>query len=287
MTPTQPLLVRRKTTSLVRGLTDKIDDLLGTERTDENRRFSTLRVSLRHRIVDSGASDTSAGVRLMLRPATFDQWQGQVDQWLKRKKVKARDRLWSSGNAQTLQDGTDETASTNEPATDEESERDPWRPAFEQRFRLDRSNFYEGRLKITKDLELQNTLHHGVYDVRWSTQRRWESVLSTISSYPLSDDLLFQFTNAFNWQITGRNFESSHGLNLAYTISSDRAISFSTTAAVGYDPWWVNVYTISSVYRQHIFEDWIDFSVNPYQSYARNRNFNAETGIVFNAEVIF
>lgn len=277
--------IKRKTTSTVRGLTDRIDDLFGTERSDENRRFSTLRLSGRHTIVDSAPSETTYNVRLMLKPATFQNWSAQLDRWAKRKKGKVRDFVRTSKPESVAVAG--EAREIDEDVSDEPEERDPWRFAFEQRFRLDRDNFFDGRIKIAKDIEWGNSLHHVVYDVRWSTQRQWESVLSAISSYSITDTLLFQFSNAFSWWMTARNLESSHGPSLAYTISPNKAVSVAFTAAVGTDPWWANAYTISSTYRQHIYEEWIDISISPYQSYARSRNFQAETGIVLSAEVVF
>ncbi len=319
----QPLL-RRATTSKVRNLTDRIDDLFGTERTDENRRFSTLRVSGRHTLFDGYPSETSYNVRLMLRPATFQNWSAQADRWLKRKKDRLINFRTGSMRSESIAAETnefgevepgdetvemevyesirmdedvalykdeeiDEVFMTKEDyeTQDQPRELNPWRLSFDQRFRLDSNNFFEGRLKTTRDFEWGQFLHHAVFDIRWSAQREWESAFSTISSYSISDSLLFQFGNSFNWLLTARGFESTHGPSLFYTISSSKAISLSFTTAVGTSPWWINAYTISSVYRQHIYEDWIDFSVNPYRSYTRVKNFNPDTGIIFNAEVAF
>jgi len=287
--PDRQPLIRRKTTSLVRGLTDRIDDLFGTERRDENRRFSTLRLSGRHTIVKGLPSDSSLGVRLMLKPATFQNWSAQADQWAKRKKDNVRNSLRPRQPETGAVSDSEfvENIEIDQDVPEELGERDPWRFAFQQRFRFDRHNFYEGRLKATKDIESGPFLHHAVGDIRWSVQRKWESVLSVISSYALTELLLFQFSNAFIWRITAREFENSYGPSLAYTLSSSKAISLDFTATVGTPAGRVNNQTISSVYRQHIYEDWIDFSVTPYHSYARSRNFPSETGIIFNVEVIF
>ena len=293
----QKPLLRRKATSKVRRLTDMIDDLFGTQRRDENRQFSTLRLSGRYAILDGSPSETSYNMRLMLRPATFQNWSAQANRWMKRKKGKVRNFIRPKQTESFTVEKSEEKDNSelierteieeDENASDEPGIRDPWRPAFEQRYRLERNNFFDGRLKTTKDIEWGNFLHHLVFDVRWSMPRQWESALSIVSSYSLTDCLLFQFGNSFNWLLTARDFESNLGPSLAYTISPNKAISLSFTAAVGTAPWWVNAFTITSVYRQHIFEDWIDISISPYQSYPRLQNFRAETGIVFNAEAVF
>lgn len=109
--------------------------------------LSTLRLSGRYAILDGSPSETSTyNMRLMLRPATFQNWSAQANRWMKRKEGKVRNFIRPKQTESFAVEKSEEEDNSeliesteieeDENASDEPGIRDPWRPALSNGFVL-------------------------------------------------------------------------------------------------------------------------------------------------------
>ncbi len=280
--------VERTVRSDLRILADRIDDIFGKERADDNKSTSTLRLSVNEKMEDGKADQPSFGVRFNLKLATLQRWNNDLNNWFNKK-------------IHTLeQELRDETVGEKKgppkidhvrPGEKTDGEVDPWRFSIDKRVNVAKKLTVKAQLGVraSKDIETPGFLHTFTSDLGWSTDNLWQTSMGFNSSHRITSKLLFSFGNSVGWSISRHNFSTSHGPSLAYSLSEHQALSlgFGVGTAIIEKVFGVQSYTISSSYRLLTLNNWLYFSFSPYLEFLRSEHFGHNPGFNSGLEIVF
>lgn len=280
--------VERTVRSDLRVLADHIDDLFGKERSDDNKSTSTLRLSVNEKMEDGKADQPSFGVRFNLKLATLQRWNSDLNTWFNKKMHTLEQEL------------RDETVGTKKgppkidhvrPGEKVDTEKDPWQFSIDKRVNVAKKLTLKAQLGVraSKDIETPGFLHSFSTDLGWSTDNLWQTSASFSSSHRITSKLLLSFGNSAGWSISRKNFSTSHGPSLAYSLSEHQAVSlgFGVGTAIIEKVWGVQSYSISSSYRLLTLNDWLSFSFSPYLEFSRAQHFGHNPGFNSGLEIVF
>ena len=280
--------VERTVRSDLRILADRIDDIFGKERSDDNKSTSTLRFSVNEKMQDGKADQPSFAVRFNLKLATLQRWNNDLNTWFNKK-------------IHTLeQELRDETVGEKKgppkidhvrPGEKIDNEVDPWRFSIDKRVNVAKKLTVKAQLGVraSKDIETPGFLHTFTSDLGWSTDNLWQTSAGFSSSHRITSKLLFSFGNSVGWSISRHNFSTNHGPSLAYSLSEHQAVSlgFGVGTAIIEKVFGVQSYTISSSYRLLTLNNWLYFSFSPYLEYLRSERFRHNPGFNSGLEIVF
>jgi hypothetical protein len=277
----QPVAARDYPRSQLRNLADQIDQLFGTERDDENKSESTLRLIANNKWNEGSPNETEFDARFMLKLATLQRWEKSVQDWINERMLHLKNKLAPANADQTGQEVLEPGGTNAKP--------DPWRFTIEHKVKIALQNQYEAQAILSRDFEGHVFLHHFESNLGWSIENLWDAQSRVISKRSLSEKLLFQFSNSASWQISQKTFSTSHGPSLTYMLASNQAVSISLNLAASVigRVWAAQTYAIATSYRLQAYGDWIFFSFNPYLAYARENRFYRNPGFTANLEFVF
>lgn len=283
ITGAQPI-ARERVASRVRWLTDRIDDLFGAERDDENRPTSTLRINAMQTLMDGGPNSSAFSARLTLRPSAFENWTTKLKDWVdvRGEKIRTRLKRTESVNPDVSYDQTFDQAQQQE-------DENPFRFSIEERVRISGSNRFQISAKVTKDIEDNWFLHHFSGALQWSEKMRWENHWSILSSLSLSKDWLLKLNNILMWEITREELGSVHGPSLIWRISDSQGLSLGGVLTKSFQShsWQTESYGLTSTYRQELYTDWIALSFDVFRIHNRDKNFLPDNGFTISCEAKF
>lgn len=280
--------VEQDVRSDLRVLADRIDDIFGHERADNNKSTSTLRLFASEQMEDGKADNPSFGVRFNLKLATLQRWNKELQTWFNAKMHHIVDELKDKNDAKKGPPKIDRLP----PGAPKHIEKDPWRFSIEKKVSAGRwLKTIKAQLgaRVSKDIETRNFLHSFSSDLGWSTDNLWQTTATFSSSINLSTKVLFSFANAAGWSISRKNFSTSHGPSIAYAFAENQAtsLSFYVSSAIIDKVLAVEGYRTEASYRLEAFNDWIYFSFNPYLEWLRSERFDRNPGFVSRLEIVF
>ncbi len=121
----------------------------------------------------------------------------------------------------------------------------------------------QGRLR--KSTETGTLIHRFVQEATWRSNRdgfRHRTNLTTDHSF--DQLLLFRFSNDFDWKISQKDFNTSHGPAFLHRISDWSAISYGVSLGTTVEKgvWYVASYSAAPTYRRDLYKQmlYVDFT---------------------------
>lgn len=154
---------------------------------------------------------------------------------------------------------------TEVPQTEAVEKEDPNRLNEEWQFRSDvglsvkipPNVFTRGRLR--KNWQTWKVVHRFVEELAWFSDRDWEETTTFDSDLPLTENSLLRFRNIADWQITRKNFTTSHGPSVLQRVSEDDALAYTFTMSTVIDQsvWYVNNFRLAPTWRHNLYKHWL------------------------------
>jgi hypothetical protein len=278
-----PVGIRDYGRSQLRDLADGIDRLFGTERDDENKSTSTIRLIAKSRWNEGSPNTSEFDARFSLKPATLRRWERSIQDWFNDRLVSFKKQI------NPVQSTGQLSQESNGPDVDVIEKKDPWRFTVEHKVKVALKNQYDGQAILSRDFEFSAFLHHFETNLGYSIENLWDAQTRINSNLRLNPKLLFQFSNSASWLISRKTFTTGHGPSLTYMLTPKQAFSLSLSlgASVVDQVWAAQVYMVATSYRLQAYGDWIFLSINPYLSYPRANRFYRNPGVTANLEMVF
>lgn len=272
-------------------LADRVDEIFGTSRADNNKSSSTLRLTANETVENMKPDNPSFGVRFNMKLATLDRWASELKAWANRKWHHIEEELETSTGvaAKVAKKKAEEEAAQSKAKLATPVEKDPWRFSLEKKISVSLHPSFDARARVGKDFEVFSLLHTFVFEGGWTTSDLWISSLSFASSHHLAPKWILSFGNSVTYAISHRSFVTGHGPALAYLMGEHEALSFSFSmgTSVSDHDWSAQSYTVASGYRLETWHNQLYFTFNPYLSFPRDNRFHGEPGLNSSLELVF
>jgi hypothetical protein len=275
----------------MRWLVDRSDELLGGDRTDDNRSKSTLRLQATDHVSHDHPSDPKFHAHFNAKLGVIERWQREANQWFRDLYIgwfdKIKDKLkHEAAKIQTDASGSGGEAAKSAPLP---PEKDPWRFSLDKHVTVSRHPEFRAHAQARKDYESRYVLNSLAFTGGWSWHHRWQMSASHAISGHLFSSWTWSFGNQASWSINDKKFGTSHGPSLSYLISSTQVLNFAAGVSTSLDKsnWSAQGYSISAVYRQQAFKEWLFLEVNSSLNFAREQHFGGDPGVGGKVEVVF
>lgn len=277
--------------SEMRRLVDSVDELIGGTRADDNRSYSTLRLSSNWENRRSQTPEPPhLHAKFALKLGKLKDWQNDIQSWADRRidilsaKVRAEEQALFGGPARSSRE--EERSSNAGPAGP--PEKDPWRFTLEPHVVWSAHPAFRVGARLRKDFEYSRVIHSFSPEVAWSTKQRWDTTGTLTSSSRLAEHWMVSFSNSVNWGWSEKVFVTAHGPSMAYLLGTRQVFTLGcgTTTSVEDHVWFARSYAINSGYRLAAWHERFFTSVNPFIEYQKSRRFESDPGISVSIEIV-
>lgn len=202
------------------GLANRIDSFFGSQRSDDEKNGSTLRIVPSYTYYEHKKSVTELGINLNLKLKNLES---------KAKKIEKAFRDEFIEKPQMTKEKADEAKKNKEPAPSEED----WHYNFESKLASRPAIYYSGKLRARKNFTGVILLHHFAFSAGWDTDDHFSQITSFDSDKALNEFLLFRFGNEANWYITEKLVQATHGPSLIHSIDKYNSVSYNFRLVFG------------------------------------------------------
>lgn len=227
----------------VNDIANDFDRFFATERADDELGRSRLRIRESYKVQERANGDNDVQFRFNLK-LPYLQQRLKYEMGQTKKKPKKKD-----GRVETLEETR---VNENWLFNADSGVNASFNPSVRVR----------GRIRKSKDAGL--LIHRFVQEATWiSTSDGFRLTTTLDSDHTISDDFLFRFNNTVDWQISNKNFTTSHGPGLFQRLSDQEALAYSAGvgSTVENGIWFLSGYSVSVNYRRNLYKDiaYIDF----------------------------
>jgi len=265
----------RKTLSTrVLRLADTVDTLFGEKRVDDQKNWSTLRLSQRIVLKNGSSGFENPTMTLNLHLPNVQKIERSIQDWLKQSVEKAGEVAGISGDSNGVS---------------QVSEENLWTVHSESGIILANPLNYFARLRLRRDFIFEKFVHSFYEQIGWSKIGLWEEETSLTSDYAISRDLLFRFVNVKSWAISNDILSSAHGPSLIQQLSDNEAVSYDLrffTLEENHRLYGEKL-AVGSTFRTRLPMRWIFIDVNPEIAWERTTNFITQYNLFFRLELVF
>lgn len=265
---------RQTVSNRVLRLADTVDTLFGEKRVDDQKNWSTLRLSQRYYLKNGSSGYENPAVTLNLHLPNVQKIEKSIQDWLKQSVEKAGE-VAGIGGAQ------------NGPS--EPQEQSPWTFHGESGIILANPLNYFVRLRLRRDFIFEKFVHSFYEQIGWSKLYAWEEETALTSDYAISRTLLFRFINVKSWAISNDILETTHGPSLIQQLSENEAVSYDLRLFTLEEDHalYGDKLSVGSTYRTRLPVGWIFVDINPELAWERKTNFITQYNLFFRIEMVF
>jgi len=272
--------IQQEVTRRVFSLSDSLDEFFGEKRALDEANQSTLRITQSNYFSERNTNKIDINANLNLRFRNLEAFG---------KKAEKKVTDFFKGDDDHKEDKREDEMTPSE------------RKAKEIKDKEESWNFnWENRVGFTNRIHAWSTMRwrrsfigdifvHRFYEqVGWSTLDEWQSVTSLSSDKDLDSDLLFRFTNEFDWAMTYQQYTTIHGPSLIKAIDDRNSISYDFRVINGLENynWYLNAYNIGLNYRHQTSKRWFFIQLTPQLTLARAHNFKRDLNITITFEAV-
>ncbi|MBX3020555.1 MAG: hypothetical protein KF799_02665 [Bdellovibrionales bacterium] len=284
-----PLQVRDDGQSDLRYLVDRLDELAGGTRTDDNRNSSSLRFTFADRTSRFSRAHASLDVRFAMKLGLLLQWQKEIQNWSNRLIEREERKIFPQEARKRMAQIEQETSDLSTPAQPTREEKDPWRFTLEKHFVAAIHPSLWVHARVSKDLETGKLLHNFSAQFGWSLDDLWQARTGLVSHMMLAPKWAFAFSNHVDYLISDRRFTVSQGPTLSYLPTDNQ--SFSLSAGVGSEVvdkvYAAQGYGLTLGYNLDAWKQWVIVGVNTAVGWARATRFAPDPGVGGSVQVVF
>lgn len=145
------------------------------------------------------------------------------------------------------------------------------------------------RNRLRKNFQTGELIHRFVEELSWYSDRDWEQNTTLDTDLSFADHLLLRFRNAIDWEITRKNFRTSHGPAFFQRLNEKEALSYSANFSTEVDDgvWFVNNYRLSLTYRRDIYKKWLYIDLVPGLDFPKLWSFRRTPFLMVQLEALF
>lgn len=201
------------------GLANRIDSFFGTERGDDEKNGSTLRIVPSYTYYEHQKSITELGINLNLKLINLESRAKRLEKAI-------RDEFTDKPQ-QSIEKLIPQKM--NQAAPTEED----WHYNFESKLASRPAIYYSGKLRARKNFTGKILLHHFAFSAGWDTDDQWSQITSFSSDKALDEFLLFRFSNDLNWFLSEKLVQATHGPSLIQSINKYNSVSYNFRLTFG------------------------------------------------------
>lgn len=266
----------------LRYVVDRVDELLGGKRTDDNKSRSTLRLTASEQIADRQIPQFAFDVGFIMKLQTITGWQDDLQNWFRRQWRNIEGPTSNSKKAA-------EVTATAKSDRSVQPERDPWRFSLDKHLTVARKMGLQIYPRLRKDFETKYLVNTLLLQAGWSIRDQWDSQITWVTSVKTHRRFLINWANTLRWQITNQIMSTSHGPGFSYLISERQVLTglASVNTGISRHSWGVESYSGTVTYRLAAIQEWFFVSTNPYISFLRTEQFHRDLGFTISMEAVF
>lgn len=208
-----------KLSTAVVGLANRIDSFFGTERGDDEKNGSTLRIVPSYTYYEHQKSITELGINLNLKLLNLESRAKRLEKAIREEFIDKPQQNIGRPTPQKM----------NQPAPAEED----WHYNFESKLASRPALYYSGKLRARKNFTGKVLLHHFAFSAGWDSDDQWSQITSFSSDKALEEFLLFRFSNDLNWFISEKLVQATHGPSLIQSINKYNSVSYNFRLSFG------------------------------------------------------
>lgn len=277
------------------NLANTLDSFFGEKRADDESNKSTLRLVHSFYNSESGHHDSESELRLNLRLQNLEEigerWQQQFVEFLGQADDKIEGQFESSTVGGTVGSSSDGVKGSTDMKSKSRARAaiKKWNINWENRVGYRKSIDLFSTLRARRNFQGSLFTHRFYQEMGWSTVNEWQAVTSYNSDLELNKDWLFRWVNEFNWQMTNRQFSTSHGPSFYQHIDNSNSISYNArflSAVVG-SALYGDGYNVGLSYRRQFSLKWLFMEITPQAAFPRVQNFRRDLNLNIQLEAVF
>lgn len=257
-------------------LANRLDSFFGEKRADDELNRSSVRLLYDYRVRDEKRPIDETEVRFNIRLPNLER--------LFRLSVSKNDEAptASSGGPQA------NSSQTLAPPQLSGDAREPWRFRADAGLNVNFPPVVFARSRLRKNWHAAPFIHRFVGEVGWFSDQGWGQNNSLFHDYALRKNLLFRFVHDQSWQITIKEFRTTHGPSLLQTLTDQDALSYNARVATQAEGiWFASNYSLSVSYRRNLTGDWLFGEIVPTLDFPRAERFRRAPSILLRIESLF
>jgi hypothetical protein len=265
-------------------MVDRLDEMLGSDRVDDQRDESTLRlgVSDSFRRAKEEEHFPKFRIGLNLKLGILDSWKKKALAWIDKRTERFEKKIHRT--EQSVEQITN-SISHKDPGKNESG----WNFSFEKNFELKKKASASFFVRLRRDFEFSKIYNSFAVEPGWDTRTHLQASASLVSSIHINPKSLLQLNQVVQWSKDTEILLTTESLVYSHFFSTFKVFTFALTASMktidSYSA--AEEYRISPGYRLAVYRDWTYFSINPYLSFIRENNFQGEPGFLVTLDSVF
>jgi len=278
-------IVQQDLSERVVSLANQLDSFFGLKRADDEKNGSTLRIIPSHQMREYATPVSEFEIRLNLKLLNLEK-QGRA----------LEDRIFSRDKKEEEEQLDVKPATKADRAYEAEQKRQRelqeqwgWNYNFENRIIVKNPLGLLSKIRVRKNFEGDIFTHRFFNEFGWHSDTLWQENANFSSDYPLSDTLLYRFSNELNWIFRTNIITSSHGPSLIKSLSAQDSISYDAriNGVIQSFNWTLDNYGLGVTYRRQLDNKWIFYDLNPSLYFSRAENFKRAFAFFIRFEFVF
>lgn len=268
-------------------MVDRLDEMLGSDRVDDRRDESTLRlgVSDSFRRLREEEHYPKLHVGLNLKLGILDSWKEQLTAWIQKRAERFEKKFYRA--EESVENLTKKTFNkTGAKMSDKENN---WTFSLEKNFELKKKPSASLYVRARKDFEFYKIYNSFVLEPGWDTRSHWQASVNLVSSIRLSQRSLLQLNQLSQWSVDTEYLLTTESLNFSHFFSTFRIFTCALSASMKtHDSHSaLEEYRLAPGFRLAVYRDWSYLSINPFLSFTREQKFHGEPGVFLSLDAVF
>ncbi len=283
--PMAPLQAPPLVQSDLKFMVDRLDEMLGSDRVDDHRDESTLRlgVSDSFRRLKEEEHYPKLHVGFNLKLGILDSWKDQLTLWFRKRIDRYEKKIYRAEESIA--------ALTKKTANEKAAAKDPnaWTFSLEKNFEMKKEPSFSLFVRMRKDFEFYKVYNSFAVEPGWDFRTHWQASVNLVSSISLSSKSILQLNQLSQWSVNTENLLTTESLNYSHFFSPFRVFTCALSASMKTQDNHsaLEEYRLAPGFRLALYRDWSYLSMNPFLSFTREQKFHGDPGVFISLDSVF